>query len=157
MSPTTETAARLGAWSGVADRAGVTDCLAWSEGMCTRLPLDEAGAFALRLAIEEVCVNIGDHGYPPQPPGPMSVTVWQRGGPQGPHIEVEIRDQATPFHPEDAPEPDFDAPVQDRRVGGLGWFLIRQLMDHIDYQSHGGENCLRLVKLLAPDPNPSPD
>jgi serine/threonine-protein kinase RsbW len=153
MNQPTESPPPLGAWSGVADRAGVADCMAWSEDLCTRLPMDEAGASALRLTIEEVCVNIGDHGYPPQSPGPMSVTVWQRSGPPGPHIEVEIRDQATPFHPDDAPEPDFDAAVQDRRVGGLGWFLIRQLMDQIDYQSQSGENCLRLVKMLAPSPN----
>lgn len=149
----------LGCWSGVADRAGVADCLAWSESMCAQLPLDEAGAFAMRLAIEEVCVNIGDHGYKGQAPGPMSVTVSQHADPPAPRIEVHIFDRAAPFHPEDAPQPDLEADVHGRRVGGLGWFLIRQLMDSMAYQSEGGENCLTLVKWLppsakAPDHNP---
>lgn len=142
----------LGCWSGVASRAGVADCLAWSESLCARLPLDEAGNFAVRLAIEEVCVNIGDHGYAGQAPGPLSVSVSHHSGPPAPHIEVRICDRAQPFHPEDAPEPDLNAAAPDRRVGGLGWFLIRQLMDSMAYHSEGGENCLTLVKRLPPQP-----
>lgn len=150
MNTATESTQQLGFWSGTADRAGVANCLAWSEDLCAQLPLDGATTFALRLVIEEVCVNIGDHGYAGQTPGPLSVAVWQHSGLPVPRIEVLIRDRATPFHPEDAPEPDLDADVQNRRVGGLGWFLIRQLMDDIAYRSQGGENSLRMVKLLPP-------
>ncbi len=149
MTSTADTPQSLGFWSGTADRAGVAGCLAWSEHLCAQLPMDEAGAFALRLAIEEVCVNIADHGYGGQAPGPLSVGVWHHPcGPQ-PHMEVHIRDQATPFHPEDAPEPDLSASVQARRVGGLGWFLIRQLMDSIAYTTTAQGNCLRMVKHLS--------
>lgn len=139
----------LGSWTGLADQAGVADCLAWSEALCAESPFDAAVAFALRLAIEEVCVNVADHGYRGSSPGPLSVAVWLSGDPTDNRVEVEIRDRAVPFDPQTAPQPDLEAEVQDRRVGGLGWFLIRQLMDDLQYRSHAGENCLRMVKKLS--------
>ena len=56
--------------------------------------------------------------------------------------------------PEEAPVPDVEAPWQDRPIGGLGWHLIRNLVDEIRYQTDGAENRLTLVKRLAETSGP---
>jgi anti-sigma regulatory factor (Ser/Thr protein kinase) len=60
---------------------------------------------------------------------------------------VTITDRGRPFSPAQAPSPDLEADWQSRAQGGLGWHLIRRVVDEIDYASGaGGENRLTLVK-----------
>jgi anti-sigma regulatory factor (Ser/Thr protein kinase) len=68
---------------------------------------------------------------------------------------VTITDRAPPFDPKDAPMPRLDAPANERRPGGLGWHLIRELVDRIDYESDEARgNRLTLVKRFVPRENP---
>ncbi|MEQ9575215.1 MAG: ATP-binding protein, partial [Rhodospirillales bacterium] len=53
-----------------------------------------------------------------------------------------------PFNPLEMPDPDVEAALEDREIGGLGIFLARQMMDVIRYRRADGFNCLTLVKLL---------
>ena len=62
-------------------------------------------------------------------------------------ITIEIEDDGHAFNPLlDAPEPDLDAEVEDRTVGGLGIYLVRTMMDEVRYQRQQNKNCLTLVK-----------
>jgi serine/threonine-protein kinase RsbW len=101
--------------------------------------------FDVKLAVEEVCMNLVDHGYGPAG-GPIDVRLL--AGEEA--IVVTIRDQATPFPPENAPTPDLTSGWEERPVGGLGWHLIRKLMDSIEYESSPADgNRLTLVKRRA--------
>jgi anti-sigma regulatory factor (Ser/Thr protein kinase) len=44
------------------------------------------------------------------------------------------------------PEPELDATVQDRKIGGLGVFLVRQVMDEISYRYENRQNVLVMIK-----------
>ena len=114
---------------------------------CERAGCGPEATFAVRLAVEEVFTNIAGYGYAGGPPGPVTVSIGRE--PAG--LVVTIEDRARPFDPEDAPPPDLDSPWEDRRVGGLGWHLIRELMDDVRYERADGVNRLTLVKAL-PDP-----
>lgn len=132
-----------------ADRDGLARCLALTEATCTKLALGDEDTMALRLAVEEACTNIVDHGYPAGQAGPLSLTF---SAPQPGWLEARIDDQATPFHPDNAREPDLLASVEDRPIGGLGWFFIKQVMTQVDYHSDDQGNRLRLLRRLTTPP-----
>lgn len=95
----------------------------------------------LRLAVEEIVTNAITHG------GATRVVLRVEGG--GGAVRAVVRDDARPFDPRQAPEPDLDASLEQRRVGGLGWYLVRRLMHELRYRplAEGG-NEVTLVRLL---------
>lgn len=98
--------------------------------------------FDVKVAVEEVCTNIIEHGYGA---GGGPIDVLLRGDDDV--IVVSIRDRAAPFRPDDAPPPDLTSDWTERTAGGLGWHLIRQLMDRLEYESSvTAGNELTLVK-----------
>jgi len=106
----------------------------------------EADVFALKLSVEEACVNVILHGYPAGEPGPIELSLCGEAD----AVRVTVADRALSFAPDDAPEPDLDSGWEDRRPGGLGWFLIRKMMDAVEYEPlPGGGNRLTLIKRLG--------
>jgi anti-sigma regulatory factor (Ser/Thr protein kinase) len=104
--------------------------------------------FALKLAVDEVCTNIIEHGYGADDRGEISISVELDGG----VARVMVADTGRPFSPDDAPPPDLEAQWSDRPVGGLGWHLIRNLVDEHSYQRCGDTNNLTLIKELSGEP-----
>jgi len=94
-----------------------------------------------QLAVEEAITNIIEHGYGKEGGG---ITVSCHADPG--IIEVQLEDRAVPFDPLTLPEPDLVSEVGDRKIGGLGIFLIRQVMDDIRYRFEEGKNILLLTK-----------
>jgi len=94
-----------------------------------------------QLAVEEAITNVINHGYK-EPGGEIIVSC--RISPD--RIEVQIMDTAARFDPLSVPEPELDSTIEDRGVGGLGVFLIRQVMDEISYRYENGKNILVLIK-----------
>ena len=66
---------------------------------------------------------------------------------QGPTIE----EVGPPFDPRHLPEPDLSLPLEQRRAGGMGVHLVLQMVDHLDYRSDGGKNCLQLEVAIRQD------
>ncbi len=104
-------------------------------------------AFQVRLVLEEVVVNIVKHGY-----GNGEHDGGRRGidismSSEAGNLTVEITDDGQSFNPlTDSPEPDLDASLEDRPVGGLGLHLVRTLIDTMRYRRSNGRNRLTLVK-----------
>lgn len=97
-----------------------------------------------QLAVEEAITNVIVHGY-----GKAGETVaitcrFEQG-----FMEIVIADTARPFDPLSLPDPDLDAGMDERRIGGLGVYLIRQVMDTVSYQYKDGRNILTLTKKSA--------
>jgi anti-sigma regulatory factor (Ser/Thr protein kinase) len=55
-------------------------------------------------------------------------------------VTGEIIDSGSPFDPREAPEPDLDSNTTERRVGGLGLFLVRRFASALEYAQRNGEN-----------------
>ncbi len=111
-----------------------------------RAGVDPSARFDLKLAVDEACANIIVHGYEPGKPGPIGVSFESDGR----RVVLTITDRARPFDPKDAPVPDLDVDWRERRPGGLGWYLIRQVMDSVEYDSDPERgNRLTLVKTGA--------
>ena len=109
---------------------------------------DETTAQSVRLAVEEACINVIDHGYAGESPGPIDVTI--RGEPT--RATVCIADRAPRFAPQEVPVPDPGAGVEERPIGGLGWFLIGQVMDEVSHEyTPAGGNRLTMVRYFDRD------
>ena len=65
-------------------------------------------------------------------------------------VTIVIRDRAPPFDPAGAPSPDLTSDAEHRPSGGLGWYLVKKMMDEIDYApGTPSGNVLTLVKRKA--------
>ena len=61
-------------------------------------------------------------------------------------VMYPIEDDGAAFDPLTLPQPNIEATIGDRRVGGLGVYLVRKLMDAVSYQRNGSRNQLRMSK-----------
>ena len=94
-----------------------------------------------QLAVEEVITNIIVHGY--RGTGPA---IHLSGQFSGNRMVIRVADSAPRFDPLSIPEPELDGNVDDRKIGGLGIYLVRQVMDDISYHYEGGKNILVMEK-----------
>lgn len=109
--------------------------------------LDEHAVWEVQLAVDEAATNVimhayGDHGLQ----GSVWVEVRQHNG----VFEIVLRDHGHPFDPATVPEPDLVSPLDQRKTGGLGMFLMRKLMDQVTFGHEHGTNHLRMSKRLPP-------
>jgi serine/threonine-protein kinase RsbW len=94
-----------------------------------------------QLAVEEAITNIIMHGYR-EVNGAITISCHSGTG----VMEIRLEDRAPPFDPLSLPEPDLDGDIEERKIGGLGIFLIRRVMDEIRYRYEDGKNILVLTK-----------
>ncbi|MBR5640260.1 MAG: SpoIIE family protein phosphatase [Muribaculaceae bacterium] len=109
---------------------------------CNHLNLDKSLATNMRLAIEEAVVNIINYAYPKGEKGDIGIVASATSD----SIEWVITDNGVAFAPTDAPDVDTSLSAEDRQIGGLGIFLVRQLMDTINYERIDHKNVLTLTK-----------
>ena len=64
-------------------------------------------------------------------------------------LSMEIADNGIAFDPLQLPAPDLHAEIDDRPIGGLGIFLVRELMDSVTYRRDGDWNRLMVTKTLS--------
>jgi anti-sigma regulatory factor (Ser/Thr protein kinase) len=132
-----------------ARRERLGDLLAFVERACARAALEPDTAFDVRLATEEVVTNVIEHAYAGAPaPGP--ITVRFHHDPR--QVVVTIDDLAPPFDPATVRPADPSAPLEQRRIGGLGWYFVNRVMDEVRHEHrHPRGNRLTLVKRLVTD------
>jgi len=99
--------------------------------------LPEVQESKLELILEELLVNVINHAYPD---GPGDVELHCTADPD--RFALDIRDWGTPFDPLSASAPDLDADVDERPIGGLGIFFVRQMADGLAYRHEDGANVL---------------
>lgn len=108
------------------------------------LGLDEASVYALELAVDEACTNVIMHAYGGRG-GRLEIQIERLGD----WVQVVIRDWGRAFDPGSIPSPDVDAPLEQRPIGGVGLFLMRQMMDRVDFRfSEQDGNTLTMARQL---------
>lgn len=129
------------------------DLLLACEQACDAAGASPEDRHALRLALEEVCVNVITHGYRDLPAGPLDLRLaWQPPDENGAAaLRVTVYDEGRSFAPHDAPPPDLGSGWEDRRIGGLGWHLVGQMVEELTHEiPPGGGNRLTLLRRLRP-------
>lgn len=98
------------------------------------------------IAVEEIVVNIFSYAYPPKE-GMATVRMQVAGSPAVAHIEMI--DQGVKYDPLQRQDPDITLSVQERGIGGLGIFMVKQTMDEVSYRYEGNSNILTIRKSLG--------
>jgi serine/threonine-protein kinase RsbW len=96
--------------------------------------VDARAVHHVALVIEEILTNVATHGGSPDAQASVALEV------QPDRVSGEIGDCGNPFDPRSGPEPDITAPLEERRVGGLGLHLVRKLTSALDYRRDGKQN-----------------
>lgn len=112
------------------------------EAACAGQNLGEGFISELKLAIEEVVANVINYAYDKNEKGEIGVSLKF----QPEEVSVEIKDTGKAFDPTDIKEADTDSSIEERRIGGLGLYLVRQLTDTMSYRREGNVNILSLTK-----------
>jgi anti-sigma regulatory factor (Ser/Thr protein kinase) len=97
------------------------------------------------MCLEEVLSNVIRHGCLPGQDYDIKVRYRILDSVPG-GIEVEVSDNAKAFDPLSLPPIDLTAPLEQRKAGGLGVFLVRKMMDEVHYEHRDGRNHLRFRK-----------
>jgi serine/threonine-protein kinase RsbW len=92
---------------------------------------DEQEIYAVKLATDEAASNIIEHAYKEQEGGQIEITCQTRSD----GLAVILHDQGRPFDPQRVRKPNLRAKLPRRSIGGLGLYIIYQLMDEVQYQS----------------------
>ncbi len=95
----------------------------------------------IQLACEEALVNVINYAYPGKE-GELEITCFNSES----FLEIGINDSGIPFNPLSLPDPDIHAPIEARRIGGLGIFMMKKIMDEVRYKRENERNMLTLVK-----------
>jgi len=127
------------------DLAELTRVAEAVDEFCAAHALPADCAFKLNVALEELLTNTVSYGYDDAARHEIALDIALEGD----AIVVELSDDARPFDPLDAPPPDLDSPIEERRVGGLGVHLVKTMMDDVAYAYRDGRNHVRLRKRIG--------
>ena len=117
---------------------------AFIDEVCESVELDMTTTMQINLAIEEAVVNVMNYAYPSDTVGQVQIDAEANDQ----RLKFTIIDSGSPFDPTAKEEVDTTLSAEERPVGGLGIFLVRQLMDSINYERIDGRNVLTLRKKL---------
>lgn len=103
----------------------------------------EKDIYNIQLATDEAASNIIEHAYEGIPDGVLDISC----GMEADTIRITLIDYGFPFDPSTIPMPDLKADLSNRKIGGLGIYLMRKLMDDVQYEPrHDKSNVLTMIK-----------
>jgi len=97
------------------------------------------------IAIDELFGNIAQYAYNPET-GPATVRVEVQEDPMA--VIITFIDHGVPYDPLKNEDPDITLSAEERKIGGLGIFMVKKTMDEISYQYKNGQNILTIKKKL---------
>ncbi len=100
-----------------------------------------------KLCAEEIFTNIASYAYDPKV-GYVKVGVDIETVPPPIKLVFSFTDEGVPYDPLSHEDPDLEADLSERQIGGLGIFLVKDKMDDMTYEYKDGKNILRIVKNL---------
>ena len=111
----------------------------WVEQLGEELGLEMPEVFQLNLALEEAVVNVMNYAYEDSGLIDLSAKVVDS------EIVFVLEDSGKAFDPTKVDDPDITLSAEDRDIGGLGIFLVQQLMSSVTYSREDGKNVLTMI------------
>jgi serine/threonine-protein kinase RsbW len=109
---------------------------------CRKQALSEELELQIDLVLDEIVSNVIRHGLKDEKEHFIDVSLSCDEH----ELIVQVEDDGVPFNPLENPIPDINKPIEERRVGGLGIHLVRQIMGTLAYERRDGKNCLFIKK-----------
>ena len=89
---------------------------------------DEKSIFEVQLAVDEACANIIQYAYSDEG-GTIDIVCRLADD----DFVVIVSDRGMPFDPNSVAPPTLEGDISERKVGGLGMFFMREMMDEVSY------------------------
>jgi serine/threonine-protein kinase RsbW len=118
------------------------------EAFCHDRNIPAAVAYKFGLALDEMLTNVISYAFADGESHAIEIRLEKRDG----YLTAVMSDDGAPFDPLTQPAPDVHAPLEQRKIGGLGIHLLRKLMDDADYQRRDGRNHLTF-RIRVPEPS----
>ena len=104
---------------------------------------DAKDVYNIQLAADEAASNIIEHAYEGVSNGILELSCGVKAN----VITIILMDRGESFDPSEIPMPDLKADLSERKIGGLGIFLMRKLMDEVHYETKPNKsNVLTMIK-----------
>ena len=123
-----------------ADQQNYKSFYTWLADACEEWNLDKSLANKLDMCAEEIFANITFYAYP-DTRGNIEVDLKNSGD----SIIFEFRDEGIEYNPLEKPDPDINLPPEERPIGGLGIFMVKEMTDAIYYKRENNKNILTMV------------
>jgi len=98
---------------------------------------------SFRICVEEIFVNVASYAYG-NGEGDVEIVIENKDN----SIFLTFKDTGVEFNPVDRDDPDITAGIDERGIGGLGLFMVKQMMDEVYYERIEQTNCLTLKKVI---------
>jgi anti-sigma regulatory factor (Ser/Thr protein kinase) len=115
------------------------------EEFATQHALTPKTAFELNVVLEEILKNVISYGYDDAGAHEIEMRLSCSDG----VVHAQVEDDGRPFNPLAMQAPDTTASLEERPIGGLGIYLVRKLMDSVEYRRQEGKNILTMTKRVA--------
>jgi len=102
----------------------------------------DRAVYAIQLAADEAASNIIEHAYAGRSDAHFEMSCEYEKN----RLVITFYDQGRPFDVSKVKKPDLTADLSERKIGGLGIYLMRKLMDEVHYKTAGSQNVLTLIK-----------
>lgn len=103
------------------------------------------------VALEEMFVNIAHYAYKEtdvpenERYADIGMEILDEG--ESRRIRITLEDRGIPYDPLAKEDPDITLSVEERKIGGLGIFMVKKSMDHVSYEYRDGKNCFTMEKI----------
>ena len=114
------------------------------EGVAEELGLDPELTMNLNLALEEVVSNVILYAYPRE----MGEKITIMAHCDSHNLVFTITDKGKEFDPTKVEEADITLSAENREIGGLGIYIVKNIMNEVTYQRLDGKNILTLKKTI---------
>jgi anti-sigma regulatory factor (Ser/Thr protein kinase) len=120
------------------------------DEFCASQDIASEVAYAINLALDEILTNTISYGYADDVPHQIEISIH----PEAEALVIVIVDDSAAFDLSNAPTPDVGASLEERPLGGLGLFLVHQMMDSVEYRREEGRNVVTLKKNKTTEQSP---
>ena len=128
-----------------AERENIPEVIDFIDRELDELGCSEKTKAQINIAIDELYGNIASYAYGEEN---GEVTVIIEGDSTPGAVSISFQDEGKPFNPLESREPDITLPARERKIGGLGIFMVKKSMDDVQYEYRDGKNILTIRKTL---------
>ena len=122
----------------------LTRLYAFLDRQAVAYGLEELQLMQVKLALEEAVTNVILYAYPDKKDQDIRIDMSY----ENKRLTIVITDTGTDFNPLERQEPDLTLSLEERPIGGLGIYLVKQLMTEVTYSRSAGKNILTMTKDL---------
>lgn len=124
-----------------ADTAKLADVTAFLDEHLEEYGIGMKEQMQFEMAVEELFTNVASYAYAPDK-GSCTIGIRKKED----TVEIRMIDSGAPFDPTKEPKPDTSLSAEDRKIGGLGIYMVRRTMDEFHYERADDKNIVTMAK-----------